>query len=95
MEKKLTKKDYFTAIACVAQGEGFPEDVTAEMVVDFCKAQIALLDKRSTAARKPTNAQVENEGYKPDILEFMAAADSPLSVKEIWSGSPELAELSS
>ena len=94
MEKKFTKKDMFTAMLCVAQGEGFPEDITAEMVADFCKAQIALLDKRSTAPRKPTQSQKENEGFKARILEYMAAADSPLSVKEIWGGVPELAELS-
>jgi hypothetical protein len=94
MEKKFTKKDMFTAILCVAEGEGFPEGITADMVADFCKAQIELLNKRSTATRKPTKVQVENEGYKARILEHMAAADSPLSVKEIWGGIPELSELS-
>jgi hypothetical protein len=40
-------------------------------LADFVDGRIALLDKHAKAERKPTAKQIENEGFKSDILAWM------------------------
>ena len=81
-----TKKEMFIAIREVVADN-------AEMT-EFIDRQIELLNKKSSASRKPTARQVENEALKVKIIDHLRAVDMPKSIKELQSEMPELAELS-
>jgi len=55
------------------------------------EAMIASLDKKNSAERKPTAKQVENAGYKQNILDWMEAGAKYLSA-DIAKGVPALVE---
>ena len=69
----MTKREFYVAVKEL-------EGCTPEMkeVADKCLAQ---LDKKSS---KPTKAQIENEGYKAQIAEYLG--DEPQTAKEIAEG---------
>ena len=79
----MTKKEMFVAIREVVADN---EEMTA-----FIDHEIELLNKRSSSERKPTKVQIENEGFKADIVAFLSTADAPKSIKEIQT---ELASVS-
>lgn len=54
-------------------------EVTEEMVAK-AKEWKAVLEKRSS---KPTKAQVENEGIKAGILEYLAGADGAVTAAKV------------
>lgn len=70
-----TKKEMFVAIREVVADN-------AEMTA-FIDHELELLAKRSTSERKPTKVQIENDGFKADILAHLATADAPMTIKEI------------
>ena len=81
----MTKKEYFAELRnLVADNE--------EMVA-FIDREIALLEKKSSAPRKPSAKQVENDGFKAEIVAYLACADAPKSIKELQAEIPSLAEL--
>ena len=61
--KKMTKRDYFTAIM-----EKYP--LTAEEKA-FIEHELELLAKKNSADKKPTTQQTANEGIKSAIIEAM------------------------
>ncbi len=61
--KKMTKRDYFTAIL-----EKYP--LTAEEKA-FVEHELELLAKKNASDKKPTAQQTANEGIKTAILEGM------------------------
>ena len=61
--KKMTKRDYFTAIL-----EKYP--LTADEKA-FVEHELELLAKKNSADKKPTAQQTANEGIKSAILEGM------------------------
>lgn len=79
----MTKREMFAEIRTVVADN-------AEMVA-FIDRQIELLDKKSSATRKPTKTQVENEAYKAEILSYLTEVDAPKSIKELQT---EVADLS-
>ena len=81
----MTKREMFTAIRTVVAND-------AEMVA-FIDHEIELLDKKSSATRKPSKTQIENDGFKAEILEYLAGADAPKSIKELQSEIESLAGL--
>lgn len=82
----MTKREMFVAI------RGLVSD-NAEMVA-FIDHEIELLNRKSSAERKPTKNQVENEGFKAEIVAHLATADSPLTIKEMQAEIPSIAGLS-
>lgn len=81
--RKPTKRDRFNtllAIPAVAEDEG---------LVEFIQHELELLDKKNAAERKPTPKQVENAGFKADILAWMEP-DTLYSVADITKGVPAL-----
>jgi hypothetical protein len=86
--EKMTQKDYFKAIKDVLVANG--EDALAE----FVDERIAALDKKS-ANRKPTKAQVENEGLKDAIYDGLVAMGEPVTVTELIKGTDALVGLTS
>jgi hypothetical protein len=63
--RKPTKRDRFNALLAI------PAVAENADLVDFINHEIELLDKKNTAERKPTAKQVENAGFKSDILDWM------------------------
>lgn len=81
----MTKKEMFNTIATLLADN-------AE-IVDFCNYEISLLEKRNSASRKPSKTQVENSGFKADILVTLAEIDRPVSIRELCEGCPNIAGL--
>lgn len=85
MEKKMTKVEMFTAIREVVSEN-------AEMVA-FIDHEIELISKKA-ASKKPTKVQVENEGFKAEILAYLTEVGKAVTIKEMQSAVECLAELS-
>ena len=81
----MTKREMFNEIlAAVADN--------AEMV-EFINHEIELLNRKSSAVRKPTKNQLENEGFKADIVDYLKGADAPKTIKELQTAIPSFADL--
>ena len=84
--KKMTKRDYFTAIL-----SKYP--LTAEEKA-FVEHELELLAKKNSAEKKPTAAQVANEGIKSTILDVLTANPNRLmTITEMMKEDEELGEL--
>ena len=81
----MTKKEMFAEIRKVVADN--------EEMVAFIDHEIELLSKKSSSSRKPTKTQMENEGYKEDILSALAEADKAVTIKELCVICPTIAEL--
>lgn len=81
MATKMTKRDFFNRILSYAHEED----------IEFLRHEIELLDKKNSAERKPTPKQVENAGFKADILAWMDA-DTVYSAGDILKGVPSIVE---
>ena len=81
-----TKKEMFVEIRNVVADN-------AEMVA-FIDHEIELLNRKSGSPRKPTQTQIENDGFKADILSALAEADAPMTIKGLVEALPALAPLS-
>ena len=55
----------------------------------FIEHEIELLNKKNSAERKPTAKQVENAGFKADIVAWMEA-DVQYTVADVVKGVPSL-----
>ena len=72
---KTTKKQYFEMIMAI---EGVSEDIK-----DFCRKEIAILNKKS-ANRKPSKNQTENAEIKNMILDLLEDSQ-PMTCTEIMN----------
>ena len=84
--KKMNMVDKFSAIKAMLNGEKV-EGFTLENALEFLDTRIELTEKKNAsggnADRKPTAKQLENEGYKSDIVDFLRTCDNPVDVKTI------------
>lgn len=83
---KVTKRDMYEAILKV---EGIVGNKEFE---DFIKHEIELLNNKKKADRKPTQAQKDNEGYRTEILNFLATIDAPVTIKDMINGIENFAD---
>lgn len=83
----MTKKEMFLAMRSI---ETVAEN---EEMVAFIDHEIELLEKKANSARKPTKTQLENEGFKADILVALTEADAPLTIKELCAVCPSISGL--
>lgn len=81
----MTKREMYNEILTVVADN-------AEMV-EFINHEIELLNRKSSAVRKPTKNQLENEGFKADIVDYLKDADAPKTIKELQTAIPSLADL--
>lgn len=81
--KKMTKRDYFTAI--LSKYDLTPEER------EFVEHELELLSKKNSAEKKPTAQQAENEAIKEIILENLT---SRMTISEMQKTIPDLAEYS-
>lgn len=85
-----TKKEMFAKIASAMEND-------AEIVA-FCNHEIELLNNKKASKRTgPTKKQVENEGYKAEILNVLAGSDG-LTATQVgahfgWNGSQKASAL--
>lgn len=87
MAKKMTKKEMFAQI--MTNYALTPDEVA------FVENEIALLSKRNSHSgdRKPTAKQLENDGYKTEILEYLTEhCDEKFTITELWHNIPALAD---
>ena len=85
MEKKMTKREMFEQIK---RNYGLTEQEVA-----FIDHELELLAKKNSADKKPTKAQVENEGIKAEILKGMVGGKA-YTITDLIKSIPAIAELS-
>lgn len=81
----MTKKEMFNAIRNAVIDN-------AEMVA-FIDHEIDLLNRKSTSTRKPTKTQLENDGFKAEIIAHLTEVDTPKTIKELQAEMTSLAGL--
>jgi len=81
----MTKREMYNEILTVVADN-------AEMV-EFINHEIELLNRKSSAVRKPTKNQLENETFKTEIVDYLKDADAPKTIKELQTEMPSLAGL--
>ena len=62
---KVTVRSQFEAVKAILLAQGETE------LAEFIDGRIAQTVKKNSTERKPTAKQIENEGYKADILAWM------------------------
>lgn len=82
----MTKREMFAAIREVVADN-------AEMVT-FIDHELELLNKKSSAERKPTATQIENENFKKLIFNHLVELGTAKCIKELQTDIPEITELS-
>lgn len=82
----MTKREMFAAIREIVIDN-------AEMTA-FIDHEIELLVKKSSAERKPTKVQIENESFKTAILDYLVGVGTAKCIKELQAEIPEISELS-
>lgn len=88
-EKKITKRESFSEIAEILKGLG------KDRLVKVMEHELELLAKKNSSDKKPTAAQLENEGIKNEILECMANEPNRLfTISEMQKIFPCCVELS-
>ena len=71
----MTKREMFTEIRNIVADD--------EEMVAFIDHEIELLDRKSNSSRKPTKTQVENDGFKAEIVDYLTEIDTPKTIKEL------------
>lgn len=81
----MTKKEMFAEIRKVVADN-------AEMVA-FIDHEIELLNRKSGSPRKPTKTQIENDGFKAEIVAYLTEVDAPKTIKELQAEIPSISGL--
>lgn len=71
----MTKREMYTAIRAIVADN-------AEMVA-FIDHEVELLNRKSSATRKPTKVQIENDSYKAEIVAYLSEVGQQKSIKEL------------
>ena len=77
----MTKKEMFTEIRNIVADN--------DEMVAFIDHEIELLN-RKTSSKKPTRVQIENDGFKAEIVEYLTEADTAKCIKELQADIPSL-----
>lgn len=89
---RITKSMKFDAIRAALNGEVIPHDLTIADLMAFIDAEQALLVRKNTAEKRPTAKQVENEGFRSMIVDFLALQSEGMTCTDIQKGIPAFAE---
>lgn len=81
----MTKKEMFIKIKEVVADN--------EEMVTFIDHEIELLNRKAKSSKKPTKTQIENDGFKAEIVAYLAEADAPKTIKELQAGIESIADL--
>ena len=80
-----TKREYFAELRELVNGN--------DELIGFIDHEVELLDRKSATPRKATKNQLENAGFKADILEAMRAVGKPVNIKELCGACAPIAGL--
>lgn len=89
MEKiTVTKRDMFTAIKALAESGAlhmpdFDENITDEMVAEFCEKEIAALDKKATQAKERAAAKREQGDELLAVVRSVMSTETFETIKDI------------
>lgn len=83
MTNKVTVRSQFEDVKAVLLSVG------REDLADFIDGRIAQTIKKNTAERKPTAKQLENEGFKADILAWMDT-NTIYAASDVLKGVPSI-----
>jgi hypothetical protein len=75
---KVTKRDKFVAISEALVEAGADVDL-----IEFVAGEVALIDKRKAAPRKPTADQLANEALKSDIVAFLEGTGTGVTATDL------------
>lgn len=88
----MTNKKMTNAMALEIAIEIMKEDNQYDEVVEKLQKMLAQVNKKSSANKKPTATQVENEKFKAEILAHLKTVDKQ-TVSEMMKTIPDFAEL--
>ena len=71
----MTKREMFTEIRNIVADN--------EEMVAFIDHEIELLERKSNSPKKPTKTQIENDGFKAEIVAYLTEVDAPKTIKEL------------
>ena len=86
--KKMNMVEKFGAIKAMLNGEKV-EGFSIADAIEFVEGRIEQVNKKNAGGngeRKPTKTQLENEGIKEQIVEFLRSVDKPMTNGEIAKG---------
>lgn len=81
----MTKKEMFTEIRNIVADN--------EEMVAFIDHEIELLERKSNSTKKPTKTQIENDGFKAEIVAYLTEVDAPKTIKELQAEIPSISGL--
>ena len=81
----MTKREMFAEIRNIVADN--------EEMVAFIDHEIELLERKSNSTKKPTKTQVENDGFKAEIVAYLTEVDTPKTIKELQAGIPSISGL--
>ena len=81
----MTKKEMFAEIRNIVADN--------EEMVAFIDHEIELLERKSNSPKKPTKTQVENDGFKAEIVAYLTEVDTPKTIKELQTEIPSIGGL--
>ena len=81
----MTKKEMFAEIRNIVADN--------EEMVAFIDHEIELLERKSNSPKKPTKTQVENDGFKAEIVAYLTEIDAPKTIKELQAEIPSISGL--
>jgi hypothetical protein len=84
--KKFKVVEKFEMVKSLLNGEP-TEGFTLEDALEFLDERIGITEKKNAsganAERKPTKTQLENEGVKADIVEYLRTCDAPVTISDM------------
>lgn len=81
----MTKKEMFVEIRNIVADN--------EEMVAFIDHEIELLERKSNSPKKPTKTQIENDGFKAEIVAYLTEVDTPKTIKELQAEIPSIGGL--
>ena len=81
----MTKKEMFAEIRNIVADN--------EEMVAFIDHEIELLERKSNSPKKPTKTQIENDGFKAEIVAYLTNVDTPKTIKELQAEIPSIGGL--
>ena len=81
----MTKKEMFAEIRNIVADN--------EEMVAFIDHEIELLEHKSNSPKKPTKTQIENDGFKAEIVDYLTEVDAPKTIKELQAEIPSISKL--
>ena len=87
----MTKREMFNAAIAVIEGREV--EVDRVELIEGLSHEIELLERKSNSPKKPTKTQIENDGFKAEIVAHLTEVDTPKTIKELQAEIPSISGL--